>query len=114
LRLYRQIGAILGEAAALNNIGRARCLMEEYASAISAHTEALERYLELDDRLGQAIALKNLSIAQHAIGDHAAAANESRAFTLYQELHARLGQINAGHDLDALQRQPDKAVYAEE
>jgi tetratricopeptide (TPR) repeat protein len=114
LRLYRQIGAKLGVAAALNNLGKVRFLTEDYAIAAVAHTEALALYQELDDSLGQANALKGLSIVQHAIGDHAATANESRALTFYHELHTRIKQISPGHDLNALQGQPDKVVYAEE
>jgi len=93
-----------GQAHALNHLGNAQYLTDDYPAATANQEQALALYHELGDRLGQAHALNDLGNAQRLTDDYpAATASQEQALALYRELGDRLGQAHALRDLGNVQ-----------
>ncbi|MFE4960978.1 ATP-binding protein [Streptomyces sp. NPDC056653] len=101
------------EADALNNLGRVRRLLGQYAAAGDVHEEALALYRDLGDRQGEADALNALGRARRPLGQYAAAGNvHEEALALYRDLGDRRGQAHALSDLGRVRRLLGQYVVA--
>ena len=74
LELYRDLGDRLGQASALDNLGRVQHETGEYPAAAASHQQALALYRDLGHQAGQALAINNLGNVQARAGDYPAAA----------------------------------------
>ncbi|MGV9540157.1 ATP-binding protein [Nocardia beijingensis] len=98
----RELGDRLGEADALNALGRVRRLTGDYKQATDLHQQALTLYRDLCHRSGEADALKNVGRLRFLADDYEQAVDLiQQALDIYRELGDRLGEADA---LDALGR----------
>lgn len=92
----RQLGDQLGQANALNDLGRAQQMAGDYPAAAQAQEETLGIYRDLGSRLGEAHALSDLGNAVYFMGDYPAAVlAQEEALGLYRDLGDRLGEADA-------------------
>jgi tetratricopeptide (TPR) repeat protein len=102
----QQVGDLLGQANALNDLGAMRRLKGDYRDAARALTAALDICRDLGDRLVEANALNNLGAVQRQTADYGDAASaQDTALRIYRELGDRLGQANALNEAGAVQYQ---------
>jgi tetratricopeptide (TPR) repeat protein/DNA-binding XRE family transcriptional regulator len=95
-RAAQHLGDRPAQAGALNNLGLARQLADDYPGAAQDLQEALGSYRDLGDRPGQAGALTNSGIVRRRAGDFAGAARDlQEALSLYRDLGDRPGQARA-------------------
>ena len=107
LELYRDLGDRLGQASALDNLGRVQRETGEYTAAAASHQQALALYRDLGHRAGQALAITNLGTVQARTGDYpAAAASHQQALGIFRDIGHRLGQALAISNLGRVQRGP--------
>ncbi|MFJ5954198.1 tetratricopeptide repeat protein [Streptomyces noursei] len=86
----------LGEAHALQALGRVRRMMGEYAEAAKLSDQALDLYRTLGHRPGEADALQALGRVRRTMGEYAEAAKLSeQALDLYRTLGHRPGEADA-------------------
>jgi tetratricopeptide (TPR) repeat protein/transcriptional regulator with XRE-family HTH domain len=91
-----QAGDKLGQASALNDLGRVRQMAGDYPAAARAQQESLGLYRELVSRLGEAHALSDLGNAVYFAGDYPAAVRAHEAAqALYRELGNRRGEADS-------------------
>ncbi len=96
----RDHGDRLGEAGALNDLGRVRHLTGDYSAAAGLLERALAIYRDIGSRLGEAGALNELGRVRNVTGDHSAAAGLlERALAIYQDIGSRLGEAGALNEL---------------
>ena len=94
------LGDRLGEANALQDLGRVRYLAGDWSVAVGLLERALALYQDLGDRRGEANALHDLGRVRYLAADYAVAAGLlERALALYQDLGDRHGEADALHDL---------------
>jgi tetratricopeptide (TPR) repeat protein/transcriptional regulator with XRE-family HTH domain len=105
LRAAQYLGDRLGQANALNDLGRVRLLTDDFTGAGRDLAEALEIYRGVGSQLGQANALNNLGDMRRLTGDYPAAARDlEEALGLYRDLGNRLGQANVLTNLGIMRR----------
>ena len=105
LRAAQYLGDRLGQANALNDLGRVRLLTDDFAGAARDLEEARGIYQGAGSRLGQANALNNLGDLRRLIGDYPAAARElAEALSIYRDIGSRLGQANVLTNLGIMRR----------
>ena len=93
-----------GLAAALDNLGRVKWQMGNFADATAAYQRALDLYTALGNHQGQASAINGLGAIQARTGDFAdATAAHQRALDLYTALGDRRGQASALDSLGVVQ-----------
>jgi tetratricopeptide (TPR) repeat protein/transcriptional regulator with XRE-family HTH domain len=110
-----QLGARLGEANALNDLGDARRLIGDHPGAEEALARALDIYAELGDRLGEANALHDLGTVRRLTGNYPGAEQAlARALDIYGGLGDRRGQASALSELGAARRYPAAAEALEQ
>ena len=71
----RAAGDVYGEAGSSSNMGFAHARFYEYEEAAKCHRRAYELFARIDDRIGVAIALRNMAVGAAAVGNHAEAAD---------------------------------------
>jgi tetratricopeptide (TPR) repeat protein len=104
-RAARHLGDRPAQAGALNNLGLARQLADDYPGAARDLREALGLYRDLGDRPGQAGALTYLGMVRRRAGDYPAAARDlQEALGIARDLGDRLGQANALSFLGGVRR----------
>ncbi len=87
-----QAGDQLGQANALNHLGEAQRLTDDYPGAEQTLHTALSLYRNLGNRLGQANVLDNLGLVRQHIGDYPGAVNAmQQALDMHRDLGDRLG-----------------------
>ncbi len=107
LRIYRDIGARLGEADTLQSLGHAARIQGRYSDAIALYDQALPIYRETGDRRGEAITL-----AGHAT---ALATNGSPSAPLVlEEAVRRTAEAGLEEQSKELQRLLDAATASAE
>ena len=99
LKLFRQVGARLGEANVLQAIGDVQNFRDERDAALESYNEALKLFRQVGDRLGEANVLQ--AIGQMKIQT---ASNQDdfthgmeilqSAFSLFEQVGDRVGQVN--------------------
>ena len=93
LKLYRQVGARLGEANVRKAIGDVQQFRKELEAALASYEEALKLYRQVGDRLGEAncyLAQGRVGLAQ---GDYQKALRfYIDAYQLYQQIQDRYSQ----------------------
>jgi tetratricopeptide (TPR) repeat protein len=95
LRLYREIGARLGEANSIQRLGDIALRRSDHAEARRRYEEALPIYREIGDRLGEANSIQSLGDIALERSDHAEARRRyEEALPIYREIGARLGEAN--------------------
>jgi tetratricopeptide (TPR) repeat protein/transcriptional regulator with XRE-family HTH domain len=105
LRAAQYLGDRLGQANALNDLGRLRLLTDDFTGAARDLEEALDLYLGVGNRLGRANALTNLGDMRRLTGDYPAAARDlEEALGIYRDLGNRLGQANVLTNLGIMRR----------
>lgn len=89
----QSIGDLVGEAWMWNNLGFVYFYWEETEhKALESFERSLDLRVRLGDRLGEAIALNNISGAQYRLGDHAEAINTlEKAMRIRDELGDMMG-----------------------
>ncbi|HTJ69565.1 MAG TPA: tetratricopeptide repeat protein [Actinospica sp.] len=89
----QSIGDLVGEAWMWNNLGFVYFYWEETEhKALESFERSLELRVRLGDRLGEAIALNNISGAQYRLGDHAEAINTlEKSMRIREELGDMMG-----------------------
>jgi tetratricopeptide (TPR) repeat protein len=93
LKLDRQLGIRLGEAADLGNLGNVARDLGDYAGAKAYHEQALKLNRQLGNRLGEAADLNNLGLVAYDLGDYAGATVcHEQALALHRQLSNRLGE----------------------
>jgi tetratricopeptide (TPR) repeat protein len=113
LSTARHLGDVLGQAAALTNLGRIYRVREEHEAAIARHAQALQLFNSLGHRLGKAIALNDLGTAQHQARQHSAAtASLIRSLELYGAMHNQLGEANVLINLGVVEYMTGKPTEA--
>jgi tetratricopeptide (TPR) repeat protein/transcriptional regulator with XRE-family HTH domain len=96
IRSARQLGDQLGQASALNDLGRVQQMAGDYPAAMRAQEEALGIYRDLGPRLGEAHALCDLGNVLYFTNDYPAAVlAQAEALGLYRDLGDRLGEADA-------------------
>jgi len=104
-RAAQQLGDLLGEAGALNDLGLVRGMAGEFPEAAQALEEALRIYRSLSDQLGEANVLTYLGIIRRVTGKHPEAAQAlEEALRIYRGLGDRLGEANVLNDLGIVRR----------
>ena len=93
LAAAQSIGDLVGEAWMWNNLGFVYFYWEETEhKALESFERSLELRVRLGDRLGEAIALNNISGAQYRLGDHAEAIGTlDKAMRIREELGDMMG-----------------------
>jgi tetratricopeptide (TPR) repeat protein/transcriptional regulator with XRE-family HTH domain len=105
LRAAQYLSDPLGQANALNDLGRVRVLTDDFVGAARDLEEALCIYRSTGSQLGQANALNNLGDMRRLTGDYPAAARDlEEALGLYRDLGDRLGQANVLTNLGIMRR----------
>ena len=105
LQAAQYLGDRLGQANALNDLGRVRLLTDDFAAAARDLAEALDIYRDIGNRLGQANALNNLGDTRRLIGDYPAAAGDlEEALSIYRDIGNGLGQANVLTNLAIMRR----------
>jgi tetratricopeptide (TPR) repeat protein/transcriptional regulator with XRE-family HTH domain len=105
LRAAQYLADPLGQANALNDLGRVRLLTDDFPGAARDLAEALVLYRGIGNRLGQANALNNLGDMHRLTGDYPAAARDlADALAIYRGIDDRLGQANALNNLGIMHR----------
>jgi tetratricopeptide (TPR) repeat protein/transcriptional regulator with XRE-family HTH domain len=105
LRAAQDLGDLLGQANALNDLGRVRVLTDDFVGAGRDLEEALGIYRDAGNQLGQANALNNLGDMRRLIGDYPAAARDlEEALGIYRDIGDRLGQANVLTNLGIMRR----------
>jgi tetratricopeptide (TPR) repeat protein/transcriptional regulator with XRE-family HTH domain len=100
------LGDRLSEANALNDLGIAHRIANDFPASAEILERALGIYRDLGDRLGQANALYHLGGARCLTGDYAAATQTlERSLGIYRDLSDRLGQANVLDYLGIVRRQ---------
>ena len=95
-------GDVAGQGDALNDLGAARYMAEEYPAAIAALEQALGIYRDTGNRIGTANALNHLGSVRKVLGDLPGAARaHEQALRIYREAGDRLGEANALTQLGA-------------
>ena len=93
----------LGQANALNDLGRVRSLTGQYDEAADLQQRALALYQDVGDRLGQAKALNDLGRVRELTGQYDEAADlQQRALALYQDVGDHHGQASTLNDLGSV------------
>jgi tetratricopeptide (TPR) repeat protein/transcriptional regulator with XRE-family HTH domain len=91
----RHLGDQLGQAGALNDLGRVRQMAGDYPAAARAQQEALALYRAHGSRLGEAHALCDLGNAVYFAGDYPAAVRaHEEALAWYRDLGSRRGEAD--------------------
>jgi tetratricopeptide (TPR) repeat protein/transcriptional regulator with XRE-family HTH domain len=94
---------LAAQAAALNNLGRVRCLAGGLSGAAEDLTRALEIYRKTGDRRGEAAALNNLGRVWLLAGERTEAADVyALALEICREIGNRLGEAIALNNLGQL------------
>ena len=89
----RRENDLLGEAAALANMGDMKYLTGDYPAATASLTKALELFRDVGNQLGEANSLSTLGLVHRLTGDHGwAAASQERAIKLYRAVGDQLGE----------------------
>jgi tetratricopeptide (TPR) repeat protein/transcriptional regulator with XRE-family HTH domain len=105
LRAAEDLGDRLGQASALNDLGRVRLLTDDFPGAARDLEQALGIYRDIGTLLGQANALNNLGDMRRLTGDYPAAARDlEEALAIYRSIDDRLGQANALNNLGIMRR----------
>ncbi len=90
-----EIGDVLGEANALDNLGMLREFTGEFAESVELHRQALSLYRAIGNRLGEANALSNIGTVRQTAGEFITAAELlNQALPIYREVGSRLGEAN--------------------
>ncbi len=69
----RAVGNVFGEEGSLSNLGFAHERFHEHEEAAKCHRRAYELSVRIDDRIGVAIALRNMAVGATAMGNHSEA-----------------------------------------
>jgi tetratricopeptide (TPR) repeat protein/transcriptional regulator with XRE-family HTH domain len=105
LRAAQYLGDPLGQAIALNDLGRVRLLTDDFTAAGRDLAEAVDIFQGVGNKLGQANALNNLGDMRRLIGDYPAAARDlEQALGIYRDIGDRLGQANVLTNLGIMRR----------
>jgi tetratricopeptide (TPR) repeat protein/transcriptional regulator with XRE-family HTH domain len=105
LRAAQYLGDRLGQANALNDLGRVRLLTDDFTGAARDLEEALDLYRGAGNRLGQANALNDLGRLRLLTDDFTGAARDlEEALDLYLGVGNRLGRANALTNLGDMRR----------
>jgi tetratricopeptide (TPR) repeat protein len=88
-----QAGDQLGQANALNHLGEAQRLIDDYPGAEQTLHAALSLYQALGNKLGQANVLGNLGLLRQHIGDYSGGIDAmQQALAMHRQLEDRLGE----------------------
>ena len=94
------VGDVLGQASALNQVGLLRRLTGEYPAAAVVLGQALDLFRGRGERRGEAAALAQLGAVRLSAGEYpAAAAALEDAVGIFRALGDRRGEASALHDL---------------
>ncbi|MBR7836437.1 tetratricopeptide repeat protein [Actinospica durhamensis] len=94
------LGEPTAHAIALTDLGRMRCMTEDYPGAEEALTRALEIFRTLGHRIGEAIALTGLGRVWSNTGDYTRAENSlGESLEIYRTIGHRHGEASALDDL---------------
>ena len=95
LKLFKDIGAKLGEANVRKSIGDVQQFRKELNAALESYNEALKLFKDIGDRLGEANVLQAIGDVQQ-FRDERDAALESynEALKLFKDIGDRLGEAN--------------------
>jgi tetratricopeptide (TPR) repeat protein len=102
LKLFRAVGAKLGEANVLKAIGDVQQFRKEMDAALASYNEALKLFRAVGAKLGEANVLKAIGDVQQFRDDRdAALASYNEALKLFRAVGAKLGEANVYLSLGA-------------
>ncbi|MDZ7371335.1 MAG: tetratricopeptide repeat protein, partial [candidate division KSB1 bacterium] len=114
LKLFRQVGAKLGEANVLKAIGDVQQFRDERDAALASYNEALKLFRQVGDRLGKANVLQAIGDVQQFRDERdAALASYNEALKLFRQVGAKLGEANvlkAIGDVQQFRKEIDAAL----
>ncbi|MGZ5441806.1 MAG: tetratricopeptide repeat protein [Thermoanaerobaculia bacterium] len=115
LRLYRQVGDVLGEANCMQSLGDIALGRSDHASAREHYEEALPLYRQVGSLLGEANCVYSLGNIALERSDHASARERyEEALPLYRQVSDVLGEANCVRSLGNIAfRQSDHASARE-
>lgn len=87
LRLFHTLGDARSEADAWDSVGCVHHQRGEYADALRCFGQAHALWRQVNDRLGEAVALRRMGDTLHALGDPDASLRWAEALRVMEELH---------------------------
>ncbi len=95
LKLFRQVGAKLGEANVLQAIGDVQQFRDDRDAALESYNEALKLFRQVGDKLGEANVLQAIGdVQQFRKETDAALESYNEALKLFRQVGAKLGEAN--------------------
>lgn len=114
LGLFQQLGDRRGEANAINNLGVAASLRNEWRNATALFEQALQIYRQLGDAMYEGRMLNNLALVHTTLGEHGAAERcLTEALRLTRATGYRSGEANVLLNLGSNQAEQGNHLRAQ-